>query len=147
MSRSVLIVEDSEEVAELEAGVVRRHHATPTVAIGGADALALLHERPFNLILLDLGLPQLTGQGVLDALALDGTLSEIPVIVVSGDLDQLHETAQVIAVVAKPFEIRDLGRAMDRALRRPRAASRQSKPPDGQAPNEGTVPLPARQLH
>jgi CheY-like chemotaxis protein len=100
---SVLIVEDCAALADLEAELVVACQKIATVARDGSEALTRLSRESFDLVLLDLGLPKVAGQDVLDSLAVDGSLKRIPVIVVSGEIDRLQRTPQVVAVFSKPF--------------------------------------------
>lgn len=112
----VLIVEDCEDIAALEADIVARVGGEAITACDGVDGLALLAENAVDLILLDLRLPRMSGQAILDRLALDAALNRVPIIVVSADTESLRETPQVAGVVQKPFEEKALAGAIDAAL-------------------------------
>ena len=116
MNRSVLIVEDSAQLAEMEAAIVRLSGGCPTVVADGADALSALSETTYDLIVLDLGLPRVDGQAVLDRLAAEEAWQRIPVIVVSGEIDRLRPTPQVVGAFPKPFDAIALSNAIRRAL-------------------------------
>lgn len=114
----VLIVEDDADIAALEADIVTRSGGRATRVADGAVAIGLLGEREppaVDLILLDLDLPTLSGQAVLDWLTTDPAWTRTPVIVVSGSLDLLRETPQVVAVLAKPFSLDLLVEAIGQA--------------------------------
>jgi CheY-like chemotaxis protein len=112
MNLSVLIVEDAADLADMEANLVIASGGRPTVVLDGGDALAALRRTNYGLILLDLSLPRVDGQAVLDYLVGDETLNRIPVIVVSGEIERLRPTPQVVAVFEKPFGPLDLGDAI-----------------------------------
>lgn len=57
------------------------YHAT--VAENGRVAMALLRESPFDLLLLDIEMPEMDGFEVLEAIKADAQLSDMPVIVTS----------------------------------------------------------------
>lgn len=118
MNRPVLIVEDHPDLAELEELLVRLSQGEPTVVRDGAAALAALQLEPYALVLLDLNLPRVDGQTVLDQLVADPNLCHVPVIVVSGEPERLRRTPQVSAVIAKPFTPVALTREVRRALER-----------------------------
>jgi CheY-like chemotaxis protein len=67
-----------------------------------------------DLILLDLNMPRLSGQAVLEILADHARLHHIPIIVLSGNLAALHPTRQVVAMFHKPFDIVELKEAIER---------------------------------
>jgi diguanylate cyclase (GGDEF)-like protein/PAS domain S-box-containing protein len=84
----------------------------------GAEALALLASRAFDLVLLDIRMPDMTGLEVLAAMRAAG--QRTTVIVVSGDdcmdsaIAALHHGAH--EYVRKPFEPAALRRTVDNAL-------------------------------
>ncbi|MDP9376362.1 MAG: response regulator [Actinomycetota bacterium] len=80
MSR-ILIAEDEERLAAfLETGLRANGYVT-ALAADGLTALTLARESPFDLLILDLGLPRLDGMGVLDELRRNG--DRLPVVVLS----------------------------------------------------------------
>ncbi len=117
----VLYVDDNDaNVALVEQmlqhrGLVRVVSA-PTVTDGVAVARRL---RP-DVVLLDLHLPDGTGQDVLEALRADPTTAAIPIVVVSADATpaRINELLEVgaVAYVTKPIVVNELFAAMDLAL-------------------------------
>jgi DNA-binding response OmpR family regulator len=77
----ILIAEDEERIVSfLEKGL--RSSGYTTVAVGtGPDALALARDDSFDLLLLDLGLPGMDGQAVLQAMRSRG--EHMPVIILT----------------------------------------------------------------
>ena len=63
-------------------------HRTET-AMNGAEALLRVRERPFDVILLDIVMPEMDGYAVLKALKEDEAHRDIPVIVVSSLDDEI----------------------------------------------------------
>jgi CheY-like chemotaxis protein len=112
---TVLIVEDCADIARMEADLVLMCDYAPIIAFDGVEALATLACTSVDLILLDLNLPRLDGQAVLDYLAADPSLSRIPVIIVSANLAPLRATPQVIRIMQKPFDINELLTAIDQS--------------------------------
>ena len=77
-------------------------------AEGGADALALLEQETFDLILLDVMMPDMTGYEVLSRLKTQPATTDIPVIMISA-LDEIDSIVRCIEAGAvdylpKPFE-------------------------------------------
>ena len=60
-TRSIVIVEDDEDIAESIRYNLEREGFRVRVAVTGEDALNLILDRPPNLILLDLNLPHMSG--------------------------------------------------------------------------------------
>jgi len=91
-------------LAELVA--VLGHRGTP--AGNGREALVLLSERPFDLVLLDVLMPQMDGFAALERIKGDARLRELPVIMVSG-LGEVDGVVRCIEAGAedyltKPFD-------------------------------------------
>ena len=85
--------------------------------ITGLDQAMLLHP---DLVLLDLTLPDISGEQVLTRLRADPVTHAVPVIVVSGDTDPAVQH-RVLALGAqwfltKPYEVADLLRLVDTSL-------------------------------
>ncbi len=82
----ILIADDDPDMVRLYRRILRSHTPSPECleAYNGAEALSLLHqgEAP-DLILLDLAMPELDGQRVLNELAANPVWADIPVIIAS----------------------------------------------------------------
>lgn len=117
---SVLICEDNADVATILTELLRAEGVTSEVASTGTDALALLDEREYALLLLDLTLPDGDGLSVLSALRENPKTRDLPVIVVSGRADDGRvKTGDALAVVdwiQKPISEARLRRALRLAL-------------------------------
>jgi two-component system, chemotaxis family, chemotaxis protein CheY len=108
---SVLIVDDDDDIRETLAMVLRDEGYDTQLAADGVVALEHLkcHPAP-DLILLDLMMPRLHGECVLEQLKADPALAHVPVVVLSGDvlardrLEQLHADDFML----KPVELDDL---------------------------------------
>jgi CheY-like chemotaxis protein len=83
--RSILLVEDNEDLRELYASVLRRGGYLVREAENGQDALAVLESVDSEpcLLLLDLMMPVMSGVELLKALHDSGRLARLPVIVLS----------------------------------------------------------------
>ena len=84
-TKRVLIADDDPEVVRLFQRMLRGRIAPQDCleAYDGAEAWALLQEERPDLVVLDLMMPNMTGQEVLKRMAQDPALRDIPVIVVS----------------------------------------------------------------
>src|ERR1041385_2366334 len=117
----VLLIEDDLKLPEVLATLLQSDHITIDSAVNGADAIALARQQAFDLILLDLGLPDANG---FDLLKKFGELPEtqaIPVIVLTGwnSTDDKSRGFELGAVdyVTKPFEGAELRARVCRVLR------------------------------
>jgi class 3 adenylate cyclase len=107
MTGCILVVDDNESNRDLLARQLARDgHAVETAA-SAAQAFARLAERGFDLILLDVLMPDVSGYDVLLRLKSDARTAEIPVIMISA-LDELESIVRCIEAGAvdylpKPF--------------------------------------------
>jgi CheY-like chemotaxis protein len=108
----VLLVEDHETSADGYAQLLTASGYHVVRAKNGYEALAEISRDPPTLVVLDLKLPKLDGWDLLERLKGDGSISSIPVVVVTGDsLPSHHEVARsrgAAAVLTKPIEPNDL---------------------------------------
>ncbi|MCW2673309.1 MAG: response regulator [Frankiales bacterium] len=118
----VLVVDDDRALARALAINLRARGFEVDVALGGRDALSSAGSRPPDVVVLDLGLPDLDGLEVLEGLR---GWTSVPVIVLSAREDQREKVAALDAgaddYVTKPF-------GMDELLARVRAAVRRAQP-------------------
>ncbi len=73
-----------------------------TEAANGRQALELVQARPFDLMLLDIEMPEMSGTEVLNALKANPDLSGLPVIVISG-AGQMENAVKCIELGAEDF--------------------------------------------
>ncbi|MBY7826166.1 response regulator [Vibrio fluvialis] len=101
MSYSVLICDDSALARkQMARSLPASLNADITFAVHGLDALSILETQRFQLMFLDLTMPELDGFGTLEAMRDKGYT--IPVVVVSGDI-QPKAKERVLALGAKAF--------------------------------------------
>lgn len=103
----VLIVDDGEMNRKVLRAALEREGHVAEQAANGREALALLADRPVDVVLLDLVMPQMDGYETLAAIKADGALRHLPVIVISG-VDELDSVVRCIEMGAadylpKPF--------------------------------------------
>jgi putative two-component system response regulator len=102
---TVLIVDDIEANREvLEDQVILMGH-TPITANNGLSALAQMEKRTPDLVLLDIMMPEMTGDEVLRRMKTDSALQYIPVIVISA-IDDMDSIAECISAGAEDYLIK-----------------------------------------
>ncbi|HUJ87681.1 MAG TPA: EAL domain-containing protein [Burkholderiales bacterium] len=114
----VLIVDDDPMVRRALADLVRGSGRRVTPCGSGAQAIEVMGKEPVDIVLLDLGLPDMTGLDIMRRIR--ESRPEPTVIVVSGDdrIDSAIATLQCGAheYVRKPFEPVALVRCVDNAI-------------------------------
>jgi DNA-binding NtrC family response regulator len=127
MSAAILIIEDEYALAAALSTVVRRVEATPVVAASGQGGLDRLDEQKFALVLLDVGLPDMSGLRVLEKIQKLPAPPPVIVITAHGTLDTALEARKLGAreYFLKPLQLADVQRALREVLGavKPAAAS------------------------
>lgn len=120
----LLLVEDDEHVAAALLAVLGRHGFATAHARGGAEALERAQEEPFDVALLDLGLPDMDGFEVCGQLRRTAGLPVIMVTARSDVRSRIHGlNLGADDYVVKPYDTGEL-------LARIHAVSRRTPPPD-----------------
>jgi PAS domain S-box-containing protein len=109
-SARVLVVEDEEEVREVLNEAFRSGGHDVTEATTGAEALEQLDAGQFDLMVCDLGLPELSGLHV--ARWVREHRPDLPVIIATGFSEMIAEddfkNARIDAVISKPYAVADV---------------------------------------
>jgi len=120
--RSIVIVEDDEDIAESIRYNLEREGFRARIAATGEDALNLILERPPNLILLDLNLPYMSGFELCRRLRAEATTARVPILMLTA---RTSEADKVLGLnmgaddyITKPFSMRELIARVNAALRR-----------------------------
>src|SRR2546428_13481077 len=80
MPKRILVVDDDENILNLERTILEQKGFDVTTATGGAEALQLLVEHPFDLVLLAVMMPEVDGFTACRKIKEDPRLKDIPVI-------------------------------------------------------------------
>ena len=109
----ILIVDDDPQINELiKLALVRDGHEV-TVAGDGAQAIDLARRMVPDLILLDMLMPDMSGQEVLREIRAHPGLAHIPVVLATGEVDAASEIdGEVDAVLTKPYKLNQLYRVV-----------------------------------
>ncbi len=106
---AILVVDDNEDNCyTLTRRLKRQGYDNVATAGHGRQALELLAARPFDLVLLDVMMPDMNGYEVLETMKADPALRGIPVVMISA-LDEADSVARCIEIgaedyLAKPFD-------------------------------------------
>ena len=108
--KSLLVVEDDPTFAKTILGMAQKRGFKRLAAGDGRSGLALAAEHQPSAIILDLGLPDLSGEEVLQQLKANRTTRHIPVHIVSArDRDMRFMQQGAIGFISKPVSRADLG--------------------------------------
>jgi Response regulator containing CheY-like receiver, AAA-type ATPase, and DNA-binding domains len=108
----VLVADDDASIRQLVCTIVKREGFEVDSAADGMEALALLHQKPYAVILLDLMMPRMDGFGVIAGLKENPPAIKPIVLVISAYADQQFREVDagiVAGVLRKPFEVDTLG--------------------------------------
>lgn len=120
MARAILVVDDEEDVREVIAlSLGTRGYEVEAVA-NGSQALARMRERSFDLVLLDVMMPMMTGIEVCRLAKADPAIAGVPIVFLTakGGGDALAEglEAGALMYLQKPFTTEKLVRLIEAAL-------------------------------
>ena len=106
--RRILVVDDEAAIRTLVKTVLERAGYDVTTARDGREAIALLAASDYDVVLLDVFMPNVSGLGVVDELRRNNTsVLAHTYLLTGGDSDQFAELP-VRGVIAKPFDIASL---------------------------------------
>ncbi len=107
MAKRILVVDDDENILNLEKTILEQRGFEVTPAAGGVEALQLLSEKSFDLVLLDVMMPEVDGFTVCRKIKEDPRSKDTPVIFLTakGGGEALAEGFESGAVmyINKPF--------------------------------------------
>ncbi len=98
----ILVVDDHENNRDMLSRRCQRQGMTVETAEDGRQALTLVRERAFDLILLDIMMPELDGYSVLQQLKADPATRHIPIIMISA-LDDFDSVIRCIEAGAEDY--------------------------------------------
>ena len=118
-TRTVLVVENNDEVLDLVANVVSTQGWRPVVATSLFDARARLSEGPVDAIVTDLSLDDGDGLDLVREVSASGT-SRIPMIVITSygtpEIRECARQAGAIDFIEKPFRLNRFTATLSEAM-------------------------------
>jgi adenylate cyclase len=126
---TLLVVDDDGVSRAVLSNLLERQGHTVVVARDGAEALKLVGERAFDLIVLDLLMPGMDGFEVVQKLKADPAVKDIPVVMISSaeDMSGIVKSVKLGAedYIFKPFDEVLLKARIDGCLERKRLRERE----------------------
>ena len=114
----LLIVDDNQMDRVKLMRILEGEGHSVSVAGDGRQALEMLRAQPFDLILLDIAMPEMDGYQMLHALKADGALQNTPVIAISA-MDESNIAAKCADLGAEDY----ISKSSDPELLKARIAS------------------------
>ncbi len=110
----LLIIDDNKVMRLLLARGLEQQGHSVTMAESGRRGLELLRTEHFDIVLLDIEMPEMNGYQVLEAIRSERVLREIPVIITSS-LDEIDGVARCISMGAEDYLFKPLNPILLRA--------------------------------
>ena len=110
MKPRILLVEDAKELVEVLSARLEANGYEILTALNGQEGLEQAEKNHPDLILLDLGMPEMDGYAMIKELKRRGTCRDIPIIVATGHkhMKDLIELEGVSDFLTKPYGAEDL---------------------------------------
>ena len=126
MAKRILVVDDDENILSLERTILEQKGFEVTTAAGGNEALEILGKEEFDLVLLDVMMPEVDGFTVCRRIKEEPRTREIPVIFLTakGGGEALAEGFEsgAIMYINKPFTANKLLTIVNTMLEPPAAS-------------------------
>jgi adenylate cyclase len=98
----LLVVDDNKVNRLLLGRSLEQQGHTVEMAENGYQALEMMHDKPFDLVLLDIEMPEINGYQVLEKVSSDLQLRDIPIIITSA-LEELDSVVKCIEMGAEDY--------------------------------------------
>lgn len=126
---SLLIVDDDPPIRKLLERVALRAGFEVGLAKDGVEALEMLAQRPYNIAIIDLMMPRLSGYELVQRIS---SMNPRPIVLVAtaltnADVSKIDDTL-VRRVIRKPFDVQAVAEALIETAKS--IAEKQTAPPD-----------------
>ncbi|MCY7387521.1 MAG: response regulator, partial [Burkholderiales bacterium] len=138
----VLIVDDEADIRELLVITLMRMGIETTTAQGCEEAISRLKERPYDLCLTDMRLPDGDGMSVLTHIAKHYSDTPVAVITAYGSTDNAVAALKAGAFdyISKPIQLKQLREVITAALNLPRATGKRAEKTERHRRGPGSPP-------
>jgi len=122
MARKILIVDDEEDILTSVKDVVESAGYEGKTALGGKVALKLLREEHFDLVLLDMLMPNMSGEEILENIRADPKLKKqkvafLTVVQLGEHGKKIMEKLKPVEYFLKPIEPDDFRKSLKKILK------------------------------
>lgn len=116
---NILVVEDDNDINQLLCRIIRKSNYFPQPAYSGTEALLYLEKQKWDMVLLDLMLPGMTGEDILEKITKQW---RTPVIIISAKDQKETKIASLRGgaddFISKPFDVEEVSARIESLLRR-----------------------------
>ena len=107
----VLVVDDEPPIRALIAKIIQRAGFHVDTARDGAEAIEMLREGAYSVLVIDLMMPNVDGYDVIEYIRASGIARPAIIVITAGDTASIRrlDPAMVHSVLRKPFDIDVLG--------------------------------------
>ncbi|WP_409328208.1 response regulator transcription factor [Staphylococcus pseudoxylosus] len=123
---NILVVEDDNDINQLLCKIIKKSKYYAIPAYSGTEALLYLENKQWDLVLLDLMLPGISGKEVLKQVR---EHSSTPVIIISAKNESQYKITSLRMgaddYISKPFDIEEVAARIDALLRRYQKSERE----------------------
>jgi len=102
--KKVLIVDDESTIARLVALIVAQMGLRAETASNGAEALQKIGQEKPDLVILDLIMPVMTGEELIQEIQADPDTADIPIVLLSTRQSARGYKKDAFPLIPKPFE-------------------------------------------
>ncbi|TMV43990.1 response regulator transcription factor [Paenibacillus mesophilus] len=117
--KTVLVVDDEEKIRDVVASYLKKEGFATVEAAAGNEALLLVQNRPVDLVILDLMLPDMDGESVCQAIR---RLSSVPILMLTAKVSESNRIKGLSIgaddYLIKPFDPREVVARVRAILRR-----------------------------
>ncbi|PCI60114.1 MAG: response regulator [Kordiimonadales bacterium] len=121
----ILIVEDEESVRDFVSRVLTMHGHSILTASDGAEAVEMMDDHHFDLLMSDIAMPMMDGISL--ALKVRASRPHVPILLMTGFADErqrAHNLSLLIeGLITKPFNMDQLLEVVNKALANSRSSS------------------------
>jgi len=110
----ILVVDDNEMNRDMLSRRLKRQGYTVEMALDGRQALEMIKTQKFDLVLLDIMMPEMNGYEVLEHMKADDTLSYVPVIMISA-VDEIDSIVRCVELGAEDYLPKPFNRVLLKA--------------------------------
>jgi len=118
MGKCILLCEDSPEIQEVTKFILESKGYYVDIIDDGEKVMDEIHDHPPDLILLDLGLPNVNGKELTRQIKSDIDTKDIPVLLFSAhaNLPTIAAESGADGYISKPFDLVLLEKTVDKAI-------------------------------